>query len=162
MENEKSKHSGIVNNFYGPVGQYIEHVEHNHFGMSADGGFQFDGDNSEVAQRKLFPDLPTAAEMQMAVAETVRQGLWWSNRSWAVVYRVYQMKGYMQGISTFVREVAAWKMHKTYECNYDAVQKPIAHGLLIGQPEKWLENGAPKQAAARAFAMLEILEKKQP
>ncbi len=106
-------------------------------------------------------DMPTPAEMQAAVEETVRQGLWWSNRSWSVAYRVYQMKGYQQSIRQFVRDVSGWNIAKSFECNYDAVQKPIAQGLLIGDPKKWVDNGAQKQAPALAEAMLNVLENKR-
>ena len=104
--------------------------------------------------------VPTAAEMQAAVEETVRRGLWWSNRSWSVAYRVYQMKGYQQSIKQFVRDVSGWNIAKGFECNYDAVQKPIAQGLLIGDPKKWVDNGAQKQAPALAEAMLNLLDNK--
>ena len=32
-------------------------------------------------------------KMKQAVLITCQQGLWWSSRAWAVVYRVWQMKG---------------------------------------------------------------------
>lgn len=159
-EEKKPRHVGVQNNFYAPIGQYIEHVEHNHFGMCGDGSFQFGDAKTEDVQRKLFPELPTKEEMCRAVSETHRQGYWWSNRSWAVVYRVYQMKGYMKGISEFVREVGQWPVTTSFVCNYDAVQKPIAEGLLIGPVEKWEMNGAHKQNIKLAYSLLEILEKK--
>ena len=160
MEEEKKK-SGmhITNNFYAPIGQYIEHVEHNHFGMDGDGNFQFGDAKGDAVQRKLFPDLPTKEEMREAVMETYQGGYWWGNRSWAVVYRVYQMKGYMKGISEFVREVETWKIGLLYECNYDAVQKPIAKGLLVGPIEKWELNGANAQNVKLANALLVALDK---
>ena len=160
MEDEKKpKQGGIQNYFYGPVGQYIEHVEHNHFGMGGDGSFTFGDAGSEKAQRKLFPDLPTQEVMKKAVTETVRQGFWWSNRSWAVVYRVYQLKGYMGSITTFLREVESWDISLSFVCNYDAVQKPIAEGAMIGPVEKWEANGAHKQNIKLAYALLDEIEK---
>ena len=41
---------GITNNFYAPIGQYIEHVEHNHFGMTPEGEFQFGNDKEEKSK----------------------------------------------------------------------------------------------------------------
>ena len=58
------------------------------------------------------------------------------------------------------RDVAEWNVAKGFECNYDAVQKPIAQGLLIGDPKKWVDNGAQKQAPALAEAMLNLLDNK--
>lgn len=159
-QEEKKRKSDTTNYFYGPIGQYIERVEHNHFGMSSDGSFQYGDANSEVVQRKLFPDLPTRDEMISAVIETVREGLWWSNRSWAIVYRIYQMKGYMGGFSQFVREVKEWPVKTGFECNYDAVQKPVTSGVLVGNPKDWEAQGASKQAAKLGQALKDILEKK--
>lgn len=151
-ENQKN----IVNNFYAPIGQYIEHVEHNHFGMDSEGNFQFGGADGKAAQQ-LFPDLPTREQMAAAVAATYRQGLWWSNRSWAVVYRVYQMKGYMGGFTQFANEVKNWKVKTGFECNYDAIQKPVTSGMLSGHPDQWEKQGAQKQAVALAKALLDQL-----
>ena len=137
QEEQKPTHVRVQNTIYAPIRQYLEHVEHNHFGMNGDGSFQFGNAKGEEVQRKLFPDLPTQEEMCEAVRETHRQGYWWSNRSWAVVYRVYQMKGYMKGFSDFVREVEQWPVKVSFACKYDAVQKPIAEGLLIGSLDKW-------------------------
>ena len=110
-------------------------------------------------QAEAEAEAPTEQQMKQAVAVTVREGLWWSNRSWAVVYRVYQMKGYKGSISQFVRQVEGWQMDNTFCCNYDALQKPLASGQLIGNPEKWVQQGAQKQATALAAALLAELEK---
>lgn len=98
--------------------------------------------------------LPTRETMCQAVEAGVKAGLWWGNQSWAVVYRVYQMKGYTGGLSDFVREAQTWPLELAATCTYDAVQKPIAKGTMIGQPEKWLANGAPQQAVALAESLL--------
>lgn len=103
--------------------------------------------------------LPTREQMIQAVKATVKQGMWWSSRSWAVVYRVYQMKGYVRNYTNFVNEVKAWKVETGFECTYDAVQKPIAYGLYVGFPEKWENNGASKQAVKFALSLLKELEK---
>ena len=110
-------------------------------------------------QEEPFPELPTDEEMNVAVVETVKQGLWWSSRSWAVVYRVYQIKGYMKGFTQFVRDVESWKVKTGFECNYDAVQKPISSGIYAGTPDKWATNGAQKQAISLANTLLDLLDK---
>ena len=142
-EEEQPKKGTITNNFYGPVGQVINNYDH-----KADG---------ECSQSDCFPDLPTREEMIRAIKESVKQGLWWSNRSWAVVYRVWQMKGYMRGFTQFANEVNDWGLDIGFDCNYDAVQKPITSGALVGNPDIWIANGAQPQAVNLANALLELL-----
>lgn len=97
--------------------------------------------------------------MCLALAKAVRDGLWSGGNSWAVVYRVYQMKGYMGSMTDFVREVKDWPTALAASCNYDAVQKPIAKGIMIGPLEKWVANGAPEQVEDLATTMLTELDK---
>ena len=108
---------------------------------------------SEVAR----PEVLSEKEMKRAVENSASKGYWWSSRSWAVVYRVYQMKGYMASISQFVREVQDWEVQTGFECNYFAVQKPISSGMLSGLPDKWVKQGAQGQAVKLANTLLEEL-----
>jgi len=161
-KNKKEKpqpRGNITNNFYAPVGQYIEHIEHNHFGMTPEGEFQFGDANKETTKVRLFPEMPTSEQICKAIRESIKEGLWWSNRAWAVVYRVWQMKGYMGGFSQFVKEEKTWKIDTGFECNYDAIQKPINSGVLAGNPENWNKQGAPAQAVFLANALLMELDK---
>jgi hypothetical protein len=146
MENEQKIQKTVHYHFNAPIGQYIEHVENNYFG------------NDPIDQQKAFPQLPSEEQMKQAVTKTMLQGLWWSSRSWAVVYRVYQMKGYMHSFAHFVREVKDWEIDTGYECNYDAIQKPISTGVYSGMPDNWEAQGAQKQAVKLALALLEILD----
>lgn len=157
-KNKNSKRGNITNNFYAPIGQYIDHVEHNHFGMTPEGEFQF-GNDKETVKENLFPKMPTSAQICKAIRVSLKEGLWWSNRAWAVVYRVWQMKGYMGGFSQFVKEEKTWKIDTGFECNYDAIQKPINSGVLAGPPENWKKQGAPAQAVLLADVLLTDLEK---
>ena len=102
-------------------------------------------------------ELPSREALIQAVTATEKEGLWWSSRSWAVVYRVYQMKGYKGSISEFVREVEAWNLKTDYKCDYDAVRKPVASGILIGTPDRWKANGAQGQTVKLAEALLREL-----
>ena len=90
---------------------------------------------------------PPPEAMARAVERTMAQGYWWASTAWAVVYRVYQMKGYTGGIRQFVREVKEWPFSDRldYECNYDAVCKPIRSGRLAGTPDGWINNGSVRQ-----------------
>lgn len=148
---------GIQNFFYGPVGQYIEHVEHNHFGMNGDGEMTIANDKTKD-DAPLFPKLPDSETMRQAVVTSMHDGYWWGNRSWAVVYRVYQMKGYMKGIAQFVSEVESWKIESSYTCNYDAVQKPIIQGKIVGPISTWRANGVPEAWIKLAEALLAVLK----
>ena len=101
--------------------------------------------------------LPTAEQMEQALRKTVSDGYWWSSRAWAVVFRVYQMLGYTGSYSTFVEDAGKWKVNTGYELNYDAIQKPMAKGWLIGPVEKWEAQGAAKAFPELANALLNIL-----
>ena len=103
---------------------------------------------------------PPPEAMARAVERTMAQGYWWASTAWAVVYRVYQMKGYTGGIRQFVREVEEWPFsgRLNYECNYDAVCKPIRSGRLAGTPDGWIKNGATAQYAILGTALLKVLQ----
>ena len=103
---------------------------------------------------------PPPEAMARAVERTMAQGYWWASTAWAVVYRVYQMKGYTGGIRQFVREVKEWPFsgRLNYECNYDAVCKPIRSGRLAGTPDGWIKNGATAQYAILGTALLKELQ----
>lgn len=142
-----------------PGGINIQHVEHLHQADILEAlGIELEV-KKKGASMQAEDAMPTKEQMCAAINETVKQGLWWSNRSWAVVYRVYQMKGYMKGFSQFVREVETWDVKMAFECNYDALQKPISGGTLLGSPDKWEAQGAPPQAVKLAQALIAILEK---
>lgn len=133
-----------------PIGQYIGSTQSAFY--SGKPGIMDDG---------ITTELPSVIEMCRAVEATMRRGLWWGNTSWAVVLRVYQMKGYQGGYSQFVREVDNWpfEIQVKYACNFDAVQKPITSGKLSGPLEKWVQNGAHKQNVILAKSLLEELDK---
>ena len=120
-------HKTINNYFNAPIGNYnhFDYIEHYH-----------SGDTAKPCQED-YSQLPTREEMIQAVKATFSQGMWWSSRSWAVVYRVYQMKGYMNGFTQFAREVSEWDIKTDFDCNYDSIQKPIVSGQLSGMPDKW-------------------------
>jgi hypothetical protein len=139
-------HKVVQNNFNAPIYHYYEYIENNYCG------------NTPQGQGEAFPLLPSSDQLKQAVTATMEQGYWWASRAWAVVFRVYQMKGYNGSISEFVREVESWNLKLDPECNYDAVQKPIASGVLSGLPERWKAQGAQGQAVKLAEALLEELD----
>lgn len=123
-------------------------------------GFQFmNGKEKKEDVLNAIENVPTSQQMQQAVAATVKNGMWWSSRCWAVVYRVYQIKGYVHNYTYFINEVKSWKVKTGYDCNYDAIQKPMVSGIYVGNPERWEKNGAQKQAVRLADALMEELDK---
>ena len=77
----------------------------------------------------------------------LNDGHWWGNISWSVAYRIYQMMGYQGTVSQFVRDVSQWPftMPIRYDCNDDAVSKPIRTGKMSRSLDKWAEDGASSQ-----------------
>ena len=102
---------------------------------------------------------PSPEAMARAVERTMAQGYWWASTAWAVVYRVYQMKGYSSGIRQFVREVEEWPWQKKpiFPCNYDSVQKPIVGGKLMRTIDKWKDDGAMEQMQKLGQALFDLL-----
>ena len=103
-------------------------------------------------------ELPSTQALCEAIMVTAKKGLWWSSRAWAVVYRVWQMKGYDISYAKFVSEVKSWNIDTGFECTYHAVQKPNSKGILAGSPDRWVKQGAPHQNVVLALALLEILD----
>ena len=79
--------------------------------------------------------------------------------SWSVVYRIYQMKGYQGTVSQFVRDVSQWPftMQIRYDCNDDAVGKPIRTGKISRSLDKWAEDGASSQFIILGEALMKAL-----
>ncbi len=115
------------------TGQYIAHVDQ----------YYQHGNFVEAEEVKET----TPEDLQKAVITSMSEGLWWANTSWAVVYRVYQIKGYKGNISQFLSLVHQWKWEKApdFPCTYDAIQKPVASGKMIGNIDKWQQEGASEQ-----------------
>ena len=147
----------IINNNYfnAPVGQHNDHVESVNFSMGKDGSISY-----QHIRRTGQETIPLELIMK-AVEQTMTQGLWWASTAWAVVYRIYQIKGYAGSIRQFVRDVADWPFERDpeYECNYDAVCKPIRSGKLSGTSDVWASNGATDQYVILGEELLKELEK---
>ena len=103
--------------------------------------------------------VPTTDRMKQAVEAVFKQGYCWSARAWAVVFRVYQIKGYNGSIKEFVREVEEWNIRTEHKCDYHAIQKPVSSGIYCGNPDRWKEQGAQGQAVKLAEALIEELKK---
>ncbi|MBR5697534.1 MAG: hypothetical protein IKX44_02775 [Prevotella sp.] len=160
---EHPRNSGITINYYNSVGQRIDSVTTQNF--SSDKWLRKSHhtpvDDTKQEEREPKEETPPPEVMAWAVEKTIRDGYWWGNVSWSVVYRIYQMKGYRGSISQFVRDVSQWPFTKRlpYECNYDAIQKPVTSGKLCGMPENWRDNGAHEQTVKLGMALMEELDK---
>ena len=113
----------------------------------------------QSASEETTSVIPPPEVMARAVERTMAQGYWWASTAWAVVYRVYQMKGYLGGIRQFVREVEEWPWQKKpiFPCNYDSVQKPIVGGKLMRTIDKWKDDGAMEQMQKLGQALFDLL-----
>ena len=141
-------HQGSPVFIYAPGSQYVDK--------------QFNFGDKAMGKHPIPPDgqeLPAPETMVWAVEKTIRDGHWWGNISWSVVYRIYQMKGYQGTISQFVRDVSRWPftMHIRYDCNDDAVGKPIRTGKISRSLDKWAEDGASSQFIILGKALMKAL-----
>ena len=124
LHDHPNKNGNITINYYNSVGQRIDSVTTQNF--SSDKWFKTSYHApTENTQR------PAPETVVRAIEKTVSNGLWFASTSWAVVYRVCQIKGYKKGFSQFVRDVSTWPftVKLPFECKFDAIQKPVTSGL---------------------------------
>ena len=154
LHDQPNKNGNITINYYNSVGQRIDSVTTQNF--SSDKWFK-----TSYQTPVEHTQQPDPEAVVRAIEKTAGRGLWYASTSWAVVYRVCQIKGYKKGFSQFVRDVSTWPftVKLPYECNFDAIQKPMTSGKLDGMPEHWRNNGAHEQMVKLGKALLEELGK---
>ena len=142
LKNERN----IVINIYRPGSQQVGRIVNQYVGTA---------DRDQKSENWL----PSPNQMARAVEKTMAEGCWWAGTAWAVVYRIYQMRGYGGSISQFVREVEEWPFERRldYGCTYDAVCKPVRGGSLAGGPDEWSRDGCMRQQAILGKRLLEEL-----
>ena len=142
-----------INSFNAPVGQHNDHVDTVNFSMDKDGIISFE------PVRGTGKSITPPEVMAKASEQTMEEGYWWASTAWAVVYRIYQMKGFTGSIRQFVRDVREWPWQKAlaFPCTYDSIQKPIVSGKLSGSIDKWKEDGASEQMQRLAHRLLDLL-----
>lgn len=150
---------GIVLTYVAPGAQNIGHLETQIINQ----GIQSDPSNNKKTQEDSnnnLPAVPPSNIMVKVVEKTINDGFWWGNISWSVVYRIYQIKGYRESISQFVREVQKWPftIPIRYDCNDDSVGKPIRSGKICRDIDKWEEDGAPTQFCILGNALIKELK----
>lgn len=89
----------------------------------------------------------TKEMMSKAAMATLENGLWKSQRSWAVVFVIYCIWGYKERVSDFISEVITWpdKVASRMICNRDAVEKLKNQYHFSKQVSDWRDNGIPEQ-----------------
>ena len=146
-------HQGSPVFIYAPGSQYVD----KQFNL----GDKMSGKATNMKQTEGEPksEIPPPEAMVWAVEKTIKDGHWWGNVSWSVVYRIYQMKGYQGTVSQFVRDVSRWPftMQIRYDCNDDAVGKPIRTGKISRSLDKWAEDGASSQFIILGEALMKAL-----
>lgn len=165
IEKAMQKKSNLTLNFFlSPIGQHVERTDKATVWMRKEGEMEIQkiGEKQEknIKMCKVEGNSPTPLQMCRAAERTQQMGLWWSKRSWAVVMRIYQIKGYKGGYTQFIEEVESWpyEIVMDFECNFDAIQKPLSQGLLDGMPDDWEKRGGMRQAARLGRALLKLLE----
>ena len=151
---EQQHRTGHPNN-----GSKIEVVYVASGGQHVETQINIGANSNEGSEKETKDNIPPPEVMARAVELTMAQGYWWASTAWAVVYRVYQMKGYLGGIRQFVREVEEWPWQKKpiFPCNYDSVQKPIVGGKLMRTIDKWKDDGAMEQMQKLGQALFDLL-----
>ena len=161
LEEAKRIHpdGGIVLTYVASGAQNIGHLDTQIINQ----GIQIDPSNNEKTQEggsNNLPAVPPSNIMVKVVEKTINDGFWWGNISWGVVYRIYQIKGYRESISQFVREVQKWPftIPIRYDCNDDSVGKPIRSGKICRDIDKWEEDGASTQFFILGNALIKELK----
>jgi len=151
---EQMHQTGHINN-----GSKIEIVYVASGGQHVETQINIGAHSNEGSEKETKDNIPPPEAMARAVEHTMAQGYWWASTAWAVVYRVYQMKGYSGGIRQFVREVEEWPWQKAlaFPCTYDSVQKPIVGGKLMRTIDKWKDDGAMEQMQKLGQALFDLL-----
>ena len=104
--------------------------------------------NKEQSQEEVPPVEKKATKemMSKAAMATLENGLWKSQRSWAVVFVIYCIWGYKERVSDFIAEVFTWpdKVASRMICNRDAVEKLKNQYYFSKQVSEWRNNGIPE------------------
>ena len=161
LRDRQNKNGNIIINYYKSVGQRIDSVTTQNFASDKwlKTPSEAPADDTKQEERETKEETPPPGVMAWAVEKTIREGHWWGNVSWSVVYRIYQMKGYQGSVSQFVRDVSTWPftVHVSFDCNDDAVGKPIRSGKILRSLDKWAEDGASPQFVILGKALMQAL-----
>ena len=95
LRDRQNKNGNITINYYKSVGQRIDSVTTQNFASDKwlKTSSEAPADDTKQEERETKEETPPPGVMAWAVEKTIREGHWWGNVSWSVVYRIYQMKG---------------------------------------------------------------------
>ena len=137
LHDHPNKNGNITINYYNSVGQRIDSVTTQNF--SSDKWFK-----TSYSAPPDYTQHPAPEAVVRAIEKTAHKGLWFAST-----------------FSQFVRDVSTWPftVKLPFECNFDAIQKPMTSGKLDGMPDSWGSQGAHEQMVKLGKALLEELER---
>ena len=94
LHDHPNKNGNITINYYNSVGQRIDSVTTQNF--SSDKWFK-----TSYSAPPDYIQHPAPEAVVRAIEKTAHKGLWFASTSWAVVYRVCQIKGYKKELEGY-------------------------------------------------------------
>ena len=118
-----------------------------------------DSKNERQEKGDVEPKPPSDAQMAAACEQTAKEGLWWGDTSWSVVYVIYFLKGFKGAVASFVDQAPKWpfKHPFAYDCNRFSVGKPLLRGKITGPLDKWAISGASSREIKLGERLMELL-----
>lgn len=99
-----------------------------------------DKDDQEMKDEKKTPSIDVMMKICKA---TMELGFWKCDRSWGVVFQIWQIWGYKGSVSDFVNEINSRNETKgfAYACTQNAVYKMVSKGRISRKLENWRNDG---------------------
>lgn len=87
--------------------------------------------------------VPTIDVIMKISKATMDLGFWKCDRSWGVVFQIWQIWGYKGTVSDFVNEInnRIEAKNLAYACTLNAVYKMVSKGRISRNLEKWRADG---------------------
>lgn len=87
--------------------------------------------------------IPTIDDIMKISKSTMDLGFWKCDRSWGVVYQIWQIWGYKGTVSDFVNEInnRIEAKNMAYACTLNAVYKMVSKGKISRNLKQWRPDG---------------------
>ena len=87
--------------------------------------------------------VPTIDDIMKISKATMDLGFWKCDRSWGVVFQIWQIWGYKGTVSDFVTDINNRKEAKNlaYACTLNAVYKMVSKGRISRNLKQWRADG---------------------
>ena len=97
-------------------------------------------DDHETKDEKALPTIDVIMKISKA---TMDLGFWKCDRSWGVVYQIWQIWGYKGTVSDFVTEInnRIEAKNMAYACTLNAVYKMVSKGRISRNLKQWRPDG---------------------